>query len=69
LPEITVPSWAVAIASSNPDDVARQLRLGNPAVLARVKDASTLIDLRTVLPRDEEALVHRMLACTIAPSS
>jgi len=68
LPEITVPSWAVAIATSNPDDVAKQLRLGSPAVLARVKDGSTLIDLRTVLPRDEEALLQRVLSCSLEQS-
>lgn len=65
LPEITVPSWAIAIASANPDHVARQLRTGNPAVFARVQDGNTLIDLRTVLPHDEEALLHRLLACSL----
>ncbi len=64
MPEITMPSWAVAITASNPDDVARQLRLGDPAVLSRVKDGVTLIDFRTVLPRDEEALLRRILACS-----
>jgi L-seryl-tRNA(Ser) seleniumtransferase len=65
LPDITVPSWAVAIRSSNPDDMARQLRIGSPAVLSRVKDQSTLIDVRTVLPHDEEALVRRILECSL----
>jgi L-seryl-tRNA(Ser) seleniumtransferase len=63
LPDITVPSWAVAIRTVNPDDFARQLRVGSPAVLSRVKDQSTLIDVRTVLPHDEEALVGRILEC------
>jgi L-seryl-tRNA(Ser) seleniumtransferase len=66
LPDITVPSWAVAITSSNPDDVATQLRTGSPAVLSRVKDRSTLIDVRTVLPHDEEALMRRILECSLA---
>jgi L-seryl-tRNA(Ser) seleniumtransferase len=66
LPDITVPSWAVAISTSNPDDVARQLRIGSPAVLPRVKDQSTLIDVRTVLPHDEEVLVRRILECSLA---
>lgn len=66
LPEITVPSWAVAITTSSPDDVARQLRVGSPAVLSRVKDRSTLIDVRTVLPHDEEALVRRIGECSLA---
>ena len=64
LPDIAVPSWAIAITTSNPDDVARRLRLGIPAVLSRVKDQSTLIDVRTILPHDEDALVHRVLDCT-----
>lgn len=68
LPDITVPSWAIAITNLNPDDVARQLRLGDPAVLARVKEGSTLIDLRTVLPRDEETLVRRVLECQLTAS-
>jgi L-seryl-tRNA(Ser) seleniumtransferase len=68
LPEMTVPSWAVAIVSANPDDVARQLRLGSPSVLSRVKERSTFIDLRTVLPPDEEALAHRILGCSLVPS-
>jgi L-seryl-tRNA(Ser) seleniumtransferase len=65
LPDITVPSSAIAITTASPDDVARQLRLGNPAVLSRVKDQSTLIDVRTVLPHDEEALVRRILECSL----
>jgi L-seryl-tRNA(Ser) seleniumtransferase len=66
LPDITVPSWAVAIGSSNPDDVARRLRMGSPAVLSRVKDQATLIDVRTVLPHDEEVLVRRILECSLS---
>jgi L-seryl-tRNA(Ser) seleniumtransferase len=67
LADRTVPSWAVAIRSSNPDDVARQLRTGSPAVFSRVKDHNTLIDVRTVLPHDEETLVERILECSLAP--
>jgi L-seryl-tRNA(Ser) seleniumtransferase len=69
LPEIMLPSWAIAISSRSPDEVARQLRLGSPAVLARVKDGNTLLDLRTVLPKDEDALLQRILECTLARES
>jgi L-seryl-tRNA(Ser) seleniumtransferase len=62
LPEVSVPSWAIAIAPSNPDLFAQQLRLGEPAVLARVQAGRVLIDLRTVLPHDEDALVKCLLA-------
>lgn len=64
LPDISVPSWAIAIATSNPNATARQLRMGCPAVLARVKDGNTLIDLRTILPHDEEAFIGAILECT-----
>jgi L-seryl-tRNA(Ser) seleniumtransferase len=65
LPEITLPSWAIAIFSAAPDDVARQLRLGSPAVLARVNEGRTLIDLRTVLPKDDDALLRCIVRCTL----
>jgi L-seryl-tRNA(Ser) seleniumtransferase len=58
-----VPSWAIAISPANPERFARQLRLGEPAVLARVQENRVLVDLRTVLPHDEDTLVNRLLAC------
>lgn len=64
LPELTMPSSAIAIASARADDIARQLRLGSPAVLSRVQEGRVLIDLRTVLPSDEELLIHCILAAT-----
>ena len=63
LPEMTVPSWAVAISPSRADHFARQLRLGTPSVFSRVQEGKVLIDLRTVLPHDEDALVKCLLAC------
>jgi hypothetical protein len=40
--------------------------MGSPAVLSRVKDQATLIDVRTVLPHDEEVLVRRILECALS---
>jgi L-seryl-tRNA(Ser) seleniumtransferase len=65
LPEITLPSWAIAITAASDDDVAKQLRLGTPAVLARINEGRVLVDLRTVLPNDEDALLQCILACTL----
>lgn len=62
LPDQSVPSWAIAISTSNPDHVARELRLGDPSVFSRVQEGCVLIDLRTVLPEDEESLRSRILA-------
>jgi L-seryl-tRNA(Ser) seleniumtransferase len=64
LPELTVPSWAIAIASPSADHFAKELRLGNPAVFSRMQDGKTLIDLRTVLPEDEQSLLRSILNCS-----
>lgn len=59
----TLPSWAVAVSSPEPNRVAKRLRLGIPAVVGRVQEDTNLIDLRTVLPQDEDALYGRLLDC------
>jgi L-seryl-tRNA(Ser) seleniumtransferase len=66
LPEQALPSWAIAIAWPNPDDVAARLRLGDPAVLARVQAGQVLVDLRTVRTEDLAILRDRLLATTSA---
>jgi L-seryl-tRNA(Ser) seleniumtransferase len=46
----------------------RALRRGEPPVIARVQDERVLLDLRTVLPEQEEALVDR-LASALQPAT
>lgn len=64
LPELALPSWAVGMATADTDHLAMRLRLGEPAVFSRVQEGKVLIDLRTVLPQDDETLVHCLLAAT-----
>jgi L-seryl-tRNA(Ser) seleniumtransferase len=66
LPEQTLPSWAVGIASASPDELAAHLRRGRPAVFARVQEGLTLIDLRTVQPEDDEVLLGRIASCPLS---
>jgi L-seryl-tRNA(Ser) seleniumtransferase len=54
---VPLASVGVALASSRPDALARALRRGDPAVLARVHAGQLVLDARTVLPGDDEALV------------
>jgi L-seryl-tRNA(Ser) seleniumtransferase len=61
----TLASWAIAIQVSHPERVAERLRLGSPAVIPRLSEGCILIDLRTVLPEDEEPLVTRLLECQV----
>lgn len=56
----TIPSWAIAIAATNPEQIAQKLRLGTPAVFPRIQTDCVLIDLRTVLPEDEDVLLFRV---------
>jgi L-seryl-tRNA(Ser) seleniumtransferase len=59
LPGETLPSWAVALSSWEEmpvDGLARRLRLGAPGVFGRIEQDRLLLDLRTVLPEDDERL-------------
>ncbi len=64
LPGETLPSVALALLcrESGLDDLAKRLRLGEPAVVARIADGRLLFDLRTVLPEQDDALLERLLA-------
>jgi L-seryl-tRNA(Ser) seleniumtransferase len=60
LPGQTLPSWALRLHTGAPDRLAHALRTGVPAVLPRIDDGALLIDLRTVLPDEEQHLTHRL---------
>ena len=57
-PGLPLDGWAVA----GPEEWAGPLRLGDPAVLARVQGGRTLLDLRAVDPGRDGALVTAVLA-------
>jgi L-seryl-tRNA(Ser) seleniumtransferase len=61
LPGMSLASWGIAIQAPHPERIAELLRLGKPAVIPRLNDGCVLIDLRTVLPEDEEPLISRLL--------
>jgi L-seryl-tRNA(Ser) seleniumtransferase len=54
----------VRVADVSEDELARRLRTGSPAVLGRVQGGEVLLDLRTVLPDQEDALVDAVRAAT-----
>lgn len=61
LPGDRMPSIAVRLPG-RASALARRLRLGEPAVVGRIEDDSVLVDLRTVDPRDDEALCDALVA-------
>ncbi|MGI9014619.1 MAG: L-seryl-tRNA(Sec) selenium transferase [Phycisphaerales bacterium] len=64
-PDEAMESIAVAARSQGvpADTLARQLRLTQPGVLGRVHHDAVLIDLRTVLPHQDDALVQALARC------
>jgi L-seryl-tRNA(Ser) seleniumtransferase len=60
LPDQPLPTVVVAVRPSELSDAdfAARLRLGDPAVMARVREGRVLFDLRTVFERDESELVE-----------
>ena len=65
LPGEVLPSWAVVLASGHDetiDELARRLRVGEPGVFGRIERDRLYLDLRTVLPEDDEALKRAVVA-------
>jgi L-seryl-tRNA(Ser) seleniumtransferase len=63
-----LPTWAVEL-DPGPDGAAeleQRLRLGNPAVVARIKSDRILLDMRTVAPGEDE-LLFQALRTVVSP--
>jgi L-seryl-tRNA(Ser) seleniumtransferase len=61
LPGATMPTALLALIVPHPDDFLHRLRLGDPAIIARIADGSVLFDPRTVLPGQEEMLFNGLV--------
>jgi L-seryl-tRNA(Ser) seleniumtransferase len=61
-PERTVPGYGIALSVAPAvDDVARRLRLSDPAVVCVVRDNELVFHLRTVRPDQDEALAGAII--------
>lgn len=64
-PGVALPGTAVAVAfGGSIDELARRLRRGSPPVVGRIRDGKLLLDLRTVSPEREDALVGAVVEAT-----
>ena len=58
LPDQRIPSWCVSVKPvASVDALAAMLRRGTPSVLGRVKQDRLLLDMRTISPADDLAVV------------
>jgi L-seryl-tRNA(Ser) seleniumtransferase len=60
-PEQTIPTWLIAMACPDPAEAERRLRAGEPPVVARIENDRLMLDLRTVLPEEEDELLAALL--------
>jgi L-seryl-tRNA(Ser) seleniumtransferase len=56
--EESLASFGIALDSSDADALAAALRAGVPPVIARIERGAVLLDARTVLPDEDEALLE-----------
>ena len=60
-PTARIPSVALSIGG-HADALEARLRAGDPPLVARVADGRVIIDLRTIFPAEDEAVVAALLA-------
>ena len=57
LPTHEIPSFAVRLGGKGPEELAEELRAADPPVVGRVREGRLWLDLRTLLPGEEEAVI------------
>ena len=62
LPAQEIPSFAVAVshAALPPQELAKRLRTGSPAIFPRIQGGQVLLDMRTVLPGEEVQIAEAL---------
>jgi len=59
-PDKSLPTWLLVIEKQNASAEEKRLRANDPPVIARIENDRVVLDLRTVLPDEEEALVQAL---------
>ena len=60
LPEEILPTWLLALSVKHPNAFTSHLRKADPPIIARVEDDRVVLDPRTVLEEQEEALLEAL---------
>jgi L-seryl-tRNA(Ser) seleniumtransferase len=68
LPDQALKTWVVEVEPSESSDagLAYRLRTGTPAVMGRLRDGKLVLDVRTVFPSQEAALVEAVAAASVS---
>ncbi|MGD2143783.1 MAG: L-seryl-tRNA(Sec) selenium transferase, partial [Anaerolineae bacterium] len=62
LPGETLPTKLLVVPTEHPDRLATSLRHADPPVVGRIEDDRVVLDPRTVLPEEDQALVRSVAA-------
>lgn len=67
-PGVEIPSWTVRIrpAAGSADGLLAALRTGDPPVVGRAEEGEAVLDLRTVAPEEQDAVIGAVLAAAAA---
>ncbi len=60
-PQQSLPTWLLALETKETVETERRLRRGTPPVIARIEEDRVVLDLRTVLPAEEDELAAALL--------
>ncbi len=61
LPRAHVPSVAIAFETPYPDQLMERLRRGRPPIVARIENGEVRLDLRTIAPKQDAAVIEAVL--------
>ena len=61
-PEAKLPTWLVRLTARPPDRLVELLRAGDPPIIARIDNDHVVLDPRTILPGQEEAVARGIRA-------
>jgi L-seryl-tRNA(Ser) seleniumtransferase len=58
LPEVTLPTFVLAVPAGDPDLLLARLRRCDPPIVARIEEDRVVLDPRTVMPGEDQAVVR-----------
>ncbi len=58
LPEVTLPTFVLALPPGEADGAAARLRRADPPVIARIEEDRVVLDPRTVMPGEDDAVIR-----------
>jgi L-seryl-tRNA(Ser) seleniumtransferase len=62
LPEVTLPTFVLALPARDAEGLLARLRGGDPPIVARIEDDRVVLDPRTVMPWEDEVVVRGVRA-------